>query len=307
MLSKSNKYISTLLLLFTFGWSTTVSAVDHSQMDHSQMGHHVTPPDTEPVDHSKMTHNHQQSASMPLPQKLEVDGLRDPYAFTDSKDVNTAPHEDMGDQAYLAQLIADRFESSTTTDAESSMIYDWQAWVGKTYDKLLVRAEGEVTNGQFRDARNEILWAHALSAFWDAQLGIRVDSGKGADRTWLALGVQGLAPYWLYLEATFYVNEQGRTAFRLETEYDLLITQRLILQPRAELNFYSQADASRLVSSGLSNVEIGARLRYELTREFAPYVGIEWASRFGSAATALREQEGSEAETRLVAGVHFWF
>lgn len=107
--------------------------------------------------------------------------------------------------------------------------------------------------------------------------------------------------------AIVYVNEQGRTAFRLELEYDILLTQKLVLQPRIETNFYSRRDPSRDVSSGLSNIEAGLRLRYEFRREFAPYVGIEWASRFGTAADAIRASGKDPEEMRLVAGVHFWF
>jgi len=109
------------------------------------------------------------------------------------------------------------------------------------------------------------------------------------------------------VEATAYVNEQGRTAFRLETEYDLLLTQKLILQPRMEMNIYSQRDDTRDVSSGLSDLEAGLRLRYEIRREFAPYIGIDWASRFGSAANNIRTS-GKDAEgIAFVAGVRFWF
>jgi copper resistance protein B len=187
------------------------------------------------------------------------------------------------------------------------MTYDWQAWFGKAYDKLVVRAEGEIDRGTFKNNRNEALWGHALTAFWDTQLGVRIDSGMGADRYWGAFGVQGYAPYWIYIEATAYVGEEGRTAFRLETEYDVLITQKLILQPRIEMNFYSQDDISRLVSAGLSNIESGLRLRYEFRREFAPYIGVEWASTFGSAADRIKLQGNRPEETRFVAGVHFWF
>jgi copper resistance protein B len=109
------------------------------------------------------------------------------------------------------------------------------------------------------------------------------------------------------VEATAYVNEQGRTSFRLETEYDLLLTQRLILQPRIEMNVYSQRDDTRNVSSGVSDFTGGMRLRYEIWREFAPYVGVEWASKFGSAANNLKVAGEYSQGTLFVAGVRFWF
>jgi copper resistance protein B len=232
--------------------------------------------------------------------------VRDPHAYSDGYDFGPIPRPKMGDEDKHGSLWIDRLESVTTRNS-TAMTYDWQAWYGQTYDRALIRAEGEIEDGKFKDARNELLWAHAVTAYWDTQLGIRYDSGKGTDRGWLAFGVQGLAPYWLYVEATAYVNEQGRTAFRLETEYDLLLTQKLILQPRVEMNFYSRRDDSRDVSSSLSNMEAGLRLRYEIRRELAPYAGIEWASRFGSAADAIRASGKDPEETRLVAGVRFWF
>ena len=231
---------------------------------------------------------------------------RDPHVYSNGKDFSSLSKPKMGDEDYLGSLIVDRLEAVSVRD-NFSMIYDWQAWYGQDYDKLLFRAEGEIEGGTFKNARNEALWAHALTAFWDTQVGVRIDSGLGRDRVWGAFGVQGLAPYWIYVEATGYVGEDGRTAFRLETEYDVLFTQKLILQPRIELNFYSERDLSRLVSSGLSNLEAGMRLRYEIKKEFAPYIGIEWASTFGAAADVISSSGNQPDETRLVAGVHFWF
>lgn len=250
--------------------------------------------------------NHGGGESMSMQDGSAPPDARDPHAYSDGYDFGPIPRPKMGDEDNFGSLLVDRLESVTTRN-NTSMTYDWQAWYGQTYDRALIRAEGEIENGTFKDARNELLWAHAITAYLDTQLGIRYDSGKGTDRGWLAFGVQGLLPYWLYIEATAYVNEQGHTAFRLETEYDLLLTQKLILQPRVEMNFYSQRDDTRNVSSGLSNIEAGLRLRYEIRRELAPYVGIEWASRFGSAADNIRASGNAAEELRLVAGVRFWF
>ena len=231
---------------------------------------------------------------------------RDPHAYSDGYGFGPIPRPQMGDEETLGSLLVDRLESATNRGS-TAMTYDWQAWFGNTYDRAVIRAEGDIEGGAFKDARNELLWAHAITAYWDTQLGVRYDSGKGIDRGWLAFGVQGLAPYWIYVEATAYVNEQGRTSFRLETEYDLLLTQKLILQPRIEMNVYSQRDDTRNVSSGLSDFAGGVRLRYEIWREFAPYVGVEWASKFGSAADNLRASGEDPEGTLFVAGVRFWF
>ena len=288
-------------------WAET-SAHDIMQMmpnhDHSKMGHTENNPHK--TLHQDQSPGHEYHTQYAANATAKPEESRDPHAYADSQDYSHWSKPIMGDQHYLGSLIVDRLEAVSVRD-DFSMIYDWQAWYGRDYDKLLFRAEGEVEQGTFKNTRNEALWAHALTAFWDTQLGVRIDSGKGTDRVWGAFGVQGFAPYWIYVEATGYVGEDGRTAFRLETEYDLLFTQKLILQPRIEMNFYSQRDHSRLVSSGLSNIEAGLRLRYEFKREFAPYIGIEWASTFGSAADLIRSQGNNPEETRFVAGVHFWF
>ncbi|MEQ1528764.1 MAG: copper resistance protein B [Methylococcales bacterium] len=291
----------------------TMPAMDHSHMDHSKMNHADMPgmADKQTTIISPHAGHGPTTAMDGMQHSSHSTGatsteLRNPHAFADGYDFGPFSHTAMGDEEKLSAVLVDRFES-VTARGSTAMTYDWQAWYGQTYDKALFRAEGEIDDGQFKDARNELLWAHAVSAYWDTQLGVRYDSGKGVDRGWLAFGVQGLAPYWIYVEATGYVNEQGRTAFRLETEYDLLITQKLILQPRVETNFYSQRDDSRAVSSGLSNIEAGLRLRYEIRREIAPYLGVEWASRFGSAAQLIRAAGQHPDELRLVAGIHLWF
>jgi copper resistance protein B len=259
--------------------------------------------------HSDMVMDEPETENQALHQEhtsSKPNTYRDPNAYANGKDFIGLSKPMMGDHDYIGSVIVDRLEGVNARD-DYSMTYDWQAWYGQDYDKLIVRAEGEIDQGAFKNARNELLWGHGLTAFWDTQLGIRYDSGLGTERTWGAFGFQGFAPYWIYIEATGYVGEEGRTAFRLETEYDLLFTQKLILQPRIEMNFYSQRDLSRLISSGLSNIEAGLRLRYEFYREFAPYIGIEWASTFGTAAEVIRAGGKNPEETRFVAGVHFWF
>ena len=252
-------------------------------------------------------HDAKQQVEQPLINQRVTDSTyREPNTYSDGIDFSHLPKPIMGEHELLGSIIVDRLEMASAR-SDFSTVYDWQGWYGLDDDRFIARAEGEIDRGDFKNARNEILWGHALTAFWDTQLGIRYDSGLGADRIWGAFGMQGYAPYWIYVEATGYVGEGGRTAFRLELEYDLLITQKLILQPRIETNFYGKNDSSRLVSSGLSNIEAGLRLRYEFIREFAPYVGIEWASTFGSAADLIRAQGSKPEETRFIAGVHFWF
>jgi len=119
--------------------------------------------------------------------------------------------------------------------------------------------------------------------------------------------VQGLAPYWFEVEATGYVGDQGRTALRLAAEYEVLLTQRWVLQPRIEANLYGKEDPDLGIGRGLSSAAYGMRLRYEFSRQFAPYVGIERNQNFGKTASYVRGAGGNVGETKLVAGVRILF
>lgn len=230
---------------------------------------------------------------------------RDPNAYADGCDFGPYPME-MGDTHNFASLLADRLEYVRSDDS-SFMAYDLQGWYGRTYDRAVLKAEGDIDSHEVQDARTELLWGHAVTAYWDTQLGARIDSGEGPTRGWLAFGVQGLAPYWFEMDITAYLGEEARTALRLDTEYELLLTQRLILQPRVEANAYGKSDTRRGLGSGLSDMTVGLRLRYELRREFAPYVGVEWARTFGDTQDLVKQAGDDTSETRVVAGLRFWF
>ena len=230
---------------------------------------------------------------------------RDPHAYSGGYRFGPGRLR-LADEHRFGSLLMDRFEA-VRRDGNTSMAYDLQAWYGRTYDRAVLKAEGEYDDGRFEEASTELLWSHAVAAFWDTQLGVRHDGGEGPDRTWLAFGVQGLAPYWFEIDATGYIGEGGRTAFNLEVEYELLLTQKWILQPRIEADFHGKDDRERGIGSGLSGIAAGVRLRYEIRREFAPYLGVEWAGTFGDTKDLARAAGEDTSETRLVAGVRFWF
>ncbi len=230
---------------------------------------------------------------------------RDPHAYADGYDFGPL-RVHLADEHSRGSLLVDNLETLRSPD-NTSAEYDLQAWYGRTYDRAVLKAEGEVDDGRLAESRTELLWSHAVAAFWDAQLGARHDGGRGPDRSWLAFGVQGLAPYWFAIDAAAYVGENGRSALRLDAEYELLLTQKLILQPKVETNFYGKSDAARGLGSGLSDVSVALRLRYEIWREFAPYIGIERVVRLGGAADLARAAGADATETRIVAGVRFWF
>jgi len=212
----------------------------------------------------------------------------------------------MDDTHRFGKVMLDQLEWRDAREG-AAVTWDAQGWYGGDYNKLWIKTEGERITGTTLNASTDLLLDHVVARWWDAQAGIRQDFGKGPARTWLALGVQGLAPYWLDVEATVYVGTAGRAAARLKADYDLLLTQRLILQPYGEANFYSKADPARQLGSGLSDIELSLRLRYEVRRELAPYVGVGWFKRFGGTAElAHAAGEGSD-ELELIAGLRIWF
>jgi copper resistance protein B len=213
---------------------------------------------------------------------------------------------EMDDNARIGTLLADQLEAFHGRDGNGQH-WDVEGHYGNDYDKLWLRSEGERSGGRLTDASVETFWNHAVAPFWSTQAGVRADAGDGPDRQWAALGVQGLAPYWFELEATGYVGPSGRTAARVRAEYELLLTQRLILQPTLEADAYGKADLARRLGSGVSDASLALRLRYEFRREFAPYIGVVWTRRFGGTASLAREDGRSPLDRRWVAGLRFWF
>jgi copper resistance protein B len=213
----------------------------------------------------------------------------------------------MDDHAMRGMLLLDRLERRLDPHGDNATAWSAQAWLGGDIDRLWLDSEGERGRDGTRDAYAEALWGHAVAAFWDTRLGVRHDVGQGPAREWLAFGVEGLAPCWFEVNATFYAGPQGRTAARLEVTYDLLFTQRLILQPLLELNAYGRDDPQRGIRAGLSDAELGLRLRYEFSRRFAPYVGVAWTRRRGGEPMPPRRAEEPAHDTTWMAGVRFWF
>lgn len=231
---------------------------------------------------------------------------RDPHAYSGGYEFSQFPMRHDTSAHYVGMLLVDRLEAVRAND-NTVYTYDLQASYGGPFDRAVLKAEGDADNGEVEEASTELLWSHAVASFWNGQIGLRHDSGEGPDRSWLAVGIQGLAPYWFEVDATAYLGEEGHAALDLEAEYDLLLTQKWILQPRMEVNLNTRDDPDRGVGSGLSEASIGARLRYEIRREFAPYLGLEWAGRFGDSADYARAAELETRETRTVAGLRFWF
>lgn len=246
---------------------------------------------------------------------------RDPHAYAGGNTLHSGPYMlapeqgrhhllHMGGEGTHGLLRVDRLEAARSggRDSPATGAYDAMARWGNDANRFVLKTEGEAVRGKLEESSTEALWSHPAAAYWDVQFGLRHDTADaGADRSWLAFGVEGLAPYWFEVSATAYLGEVGRTAFSVGVEYELLLTQRLVLQPGLDAVGYGRRDAANGVGAGLSSVTAGLRLRYEISRQFAPYLGVEWAGRFGETADLLRAADEPVNETRAIAGVRFWF
>jgi copper resistance protein B len=213
---------------------------------------------------------------------------------------------EMDDAASYGKLLLDRLE---WRNPDRGAAFDWDAegYYGDDYNKLWLRTEGERIDDTTEGARVEGLWDHIVGRWWSSQVGARHDFGPGVARDWLAVGVRGLAPYFFQVEAAAYVGDGGRTAARFKVQYELLVTQRLILQPEVELNAYGKTDRRNAIASGLSDTEIALRLRYEIRREIAPYIGVAWVKRrLGDTALPSHGSSGG-SDLLALAGIRFSF
>lgn len=229
---------------------------------------------------------------------------RDADAYADGLISGPMPGMDMADDGLYGKLLLDKFEYA---DSDRALRLDGEAWYGGDNNKLWLKADGGRAHGRLSASRIELLWDRNVATYWSTQLGIRHDVGEGPTRDWAALGVHGLAPYWFEVQATAYVGQSGRPAARLEVDYELLFTQRLILQPNLEINLYGKDDPARGIGAGLSDIDFGMRLRYEIRRQFAPYLGIAWKRKFGKTADFARAADQEAQDTQLVVGLRMWF
>jgi copper resistance protein B len=210
------------------------------------------------------------------------------------------------DQAIHYFVLLDRLEWQIVSEGAGFDV-DSTGWLGRDRDRVWFRAEGDGEDGRLGEAQAHVLYGRQISRWWDFVAGIRQDFRPGPAQTWAAVGVQGLAPYWFEIEATAYVGESGRTHARFEVEYDLLLTNRLIVQPLVEVEVFGKSDPERGTGAGLSTTGAGVRLRYELRREIAPYVGVVWTNTWGTTADFAEAAGEDTGGARLVTGLRLWF
>lgn len=270
------------------------------------------------MDHAGMHHSMAVKPSAPVPTP-DPSALADP-SLAAGEPVTPVPALTDADRAAAFPVLSRHMEHTSPVNryvlldqlewqdaAGSAQAWDATGWIGTDLNRLWLRSEGEREHGRTDSAFAEALYGRAISPWWDLLIGVRNDFRPGPERTWAAVGVQGLAPYKFDIEATAYLGESGRTFARVEAGYDLLLSNRLIVQPQLEAEWYGENDRRRRIGAGLSSIELGLRLRYEWRREFAPYLGVVWSRKFGDSADFTRADGDRVEDTRLVAGIRIWF
>lgn len=246
-------------------------------------------------DHSQ--HSAQSQPKEPIPPVTEADRKA---AFPPDMDGHT-----VHDRKFNYYVLFDQLEWQGTGSGGAKL--ENTSWFGGDVNRAWIRFDTESDDGKIERASVDALWGHSFSRWWDVVAGLRQDFRPGDPQTWAAVGIQGLAPQWFEIEATGYVGANGRTAARLEAEYELLLTNRLILQPLIELELYGKGDPERGIGAGLSTIETGLRLRYEIRRELAPYVGLTWERKVFGTADLAREAGEQAGRARVAFGLRTWF
>lgn len=290
-------------------------AQDHGHMDHGQMDHGAM----EQEDHSA----HQAPAAdahaghdgpatdgdIPTGTVPPVPADHAADAFYDSAEMaraRAAMLKESGGMAF-SQLMLDRLEYRMGKGADG---YHWEGegWIGGDINRFAFKTEGEgAFGGPLERAEVQALYSRAIDPWFNLEAGVRHDIRPDPRRTYAVVGIEGLAPYWFEVSAQAFLSNRGDAHLRLEGSYDQRISQRLILQPAAEINVAAQDVPELGIGSGVSDVELGLRLRYEFAREFAPYVGVNWERKLGDTARFARADGERASATSLVMGVRFWF
>ncbi|MEY4588113.1 MAG: CopB-like protein [Pseudomonadota bacterium] len=214
---------------------------------------------------------------------------------------------DHGDNPLLTYVLIDQLETQTHNE-NANITLEGQAWIGKDKDKLWLKTDVTQQDGTTEEAELQVLYSRALTPFWDLQSGL-LHTWQTHDKAqdWFALGLRGLAPYWVEIDSAVFIQQSGAVALGFKAEYELLFTQQLILSTSGEVKMFGQNDAAHGYGAGLSEATAGARLRYEIRREFAPYIGLTQTKLFGKSAEYAEEQGAAVSKTQWVAGLRAWF
>lgn len=209
----------------------------------------------------------------------------------------------------IGKLMIDRLETFHTPSAGNGQSWQASGWYGSQFNRIGFKTEGEREDNQTANADVELFASHAIAPFWDARLGLRhdVDTSDKPARDWAAIGINGIAPYWFELDASLYLGNDARSGLKLEASYELRITQRLIMQPSVEASAWGKEDETRGLGKGLASIDAGLRLRYEIKRQFAPYLGVSRGWLFDDTKAMAAARGENSSGTRWLAGIRFWF
>jgi copper resistance protein B len=214
--------------------------------------------------------------------------------------------DEMGHDTFSAAMF-DRLEARNYHGAYSTY-WEGQAWAGSDMTKAWFKTEGDAAHGRVQTADAQLLYSRAMASYWDGQIGVRHDFQAGGmpARDWLAVALKGLAPYNFDVDASAFLGSQGAAA-RFKASYSLLLTQRLALLPEVEANIYSKADPLRALGAGLSNIDFSLLMKYEIRREFAPYLGVVRSNKYGATGGYARAYGLPASQASYVAGVRLWW
>lgn len=206
----------------------------------------------------------------------------------------------MMDEPVVTQFMFDKLEVSNSD--ENPVSWEFDAWVKQGIRGVVFTSEGETANGE-TDSENKLVYSHGVAPYWDFQIGLAHDTHEEESKNWGVIGFSGMAPYFFEADVHAFVDDNGVFALKGSAETELLISQRLILVPEIEAEAFSDDIPEMKHGSGLSSLALSLRLKYEIKREFAPYIGIEWHKKYGTTADYSNEEQ----ETSLVVGVSLWF
>ena len=272
----------------------------------------ATPTQDEHAGHSSANESKQPDPSAPRAQETTSPRSADlpPFIPTLTDADRRAAFPDLGghpmSNPIRAFVLVERLEWQAS-ERGSDAALQVEAWIGRDRNRLWLRGEGGSEDGHTGEAQAHVLWGRQVTRWWDVVAGIRQDLNPGDAQTWAAVGVQGLAPYWFDVEATGYIGAEGRTQLRVDADYELLLTNSWILQPRFEAQLAGKADEDRQTGAGLMTTDVGLRLRYEIRRELAPYAGVMWRNKWQGTAELAKAAGDATGGARFVAGLRFWW
>ena len=238
----------------------------------------------------------------PLPADHAADAVYGPAAM----EMGRHHLREHGGQRFFQALL--NINEVQIRNGRDGFEWDGEAWYGGDINRLWLKSQGDGEFGRpLEKAEVQALYSRAIDPYFNLQGGVRYDFKPNPSRVYATIGVEGLAPSFFDVEAALFLSDRGELMARLEGYYDQRITQRLILQPRAELNFAAQNSPDIQVGAGLSDAEIGLRLRYDIRREFAPYVGVQYRRAFGRTRDYLKAAGEDTGGWSLLAGIRAWF